>query len=276
MPKYLSWFLNGFAVTFAIPSILIMISWNAIPGDTLYPVKTGLEGIALGVTINTPLAPKLTVKYTERRFTEANQLLSAKGSTVGYDLLVQEARNSSTVILDKNDSTNAEDLIKKIEDYKVEISQKRTAIASGALEVPTSSGENTSIVVNPVVTSTQVPIPETNTTTNVTVQTDTQNTAATPVATSYPTEKPISTPSISVRTVSSPTPVSIPKGNEISAESEVNILTKLDETEAQLTEISDTLQRKLPVQVSPHAGEAVQKDHENKRNNSSNPNNRQH
>jgi hypothetical protein len=59
-----------------IPSGLILASWNAIPGDPLYVVKTGLEKTLLTVTPSSVWQGSLQVKYTERRFEEAAQLLA--------------------------------------------------------------------------------------------------------------------------------------------------------------------------------------------------------
>ncbi len=138
MRRYLNWFLNGFAITFAVPSFLIIISWNAIPGDKLYGIKTGLENIALGITIKTPIASILSVKYTERRFSEANALLSKKGSTLGYTLLVNEAKESTKILKDKKDKGQAKELVKKIDEYKKQISQKKAAIETGQIDIPVS------------------------------------------------------------------------------------------------------------------------------------------
>ena len=231
-----------------------MISWNALPGDMLYGIKTGLENVALGVTIRTPLASRLTVKYTERRFTEASRLLSSKGSTLGYDLLIQETQKSSSLILEKNDSANAEDLRAKIEDYKQEINQKKIAIASGAFQVPSSDGG--------IATATQQQdyFPENNGIANQngnppSATTPRPDSIPTPVSTS-PATKPPPTP-ISTKTplpgatelvTPLPTVVAIPKADDIAAESEADILDKLEKTENQLSEISDTLS-KLPQQA---------------------------
>ncbi len=136
MRRYVNWFLNGFAITFAVPSFLIIISWNAIPGDHLYGIKTGLEKVALGVTIKTPLASILSVKYTERRFSEANTLLTKKGSTLGYNLLVAETKNSKTIIVDKKDKSQAKELVAKIEEYQKKIAEKKLAIETGTITIP--------------------------------------------------------------------------------------------------------------------------------------------
>ena len=122
--------MSAVAVVSAIPSFLILISWNALPGGGLYGIKTGLEDIALAITIRTPLASAFSLNFTERRFDEANILLAKKGSTVGYTLLVAEARETQTIIVDQKDSQRAQELITKIEEYQARIEEKKLAIAT--------------------------------------------------------------------------------------------------------------------------------------------------
>lgn len=163
-------FLSAFAILFAIPSFLILVSWNALPGDTLYGVKTGLEDIALILTIRTPIASAFSISFTERRFDEANRLLAKKGSTVGYTLLVAEARETQTIIVDQKDSQKAQELITKIEEYQARIEEKKLAIASqpSAIlppqeELLTTAPPPTSITQvqtpAPVITGDKTPIP---------------------------------------------------------------------------------------------------------------------
>ena len=162
MRKFFNWFLSAFAILFAIPSFFILISWNALPGETLYGVKTGLEDVALAVTIRTPIASAFSLNFTERRFSEANKLLAKKGSTVGYTLLVAEARETQTIIVDQKDTQMAQELITKIEEYQVRIEEKKLAIAAQPTailppqeEIVTTQVQTTA----PVVTQVNTPIP---------------------------------------------------------------------------------------------------------------------
>lgn len=231
MRKYLNWFLNGFAISFAIPTFLIIISWNAIPGDRLYGVKTGLEDIALNLTIKTPLGTFLSVRYTERRFGEANTLLSKKGSTLGYSLLVTEARESKTIIAGKKDKSQARDLVSKIEKYQTQISDKRIAIETGTISIPSSTA--------PTPTTAGIPTQPTNV----------------PVAT------PTNIPNIPTSTPVVATPTTLPANpivtappattNTIVAESEDQILKKLNDTEKELQSIKEELERVAASQKLP-------------------------
>jgi hypothetical protein len=138
MKKFLSALFTGFALFFSIPTVLILASWNAIPGDTLYSVKSSFEDVALALTANTRIATAFSVNFTDRRFNEAAILLDRKGSTVGYELLVAEARQARGMIIDKQDVKNGAQLIRKIEEYQVEIEEKR-AEAQNLAYVPTGT-----------------------------------------------------------------------------------------------------------------------------------------
>lgn len=117
----------------AIPTILILISWNALPGDALYGIKTGLEDAVLVLTARTPLASKFSVQFTERRFSEANKLLSTQGSTIGFALLVEEVEQSRKIIVSKKDEKNASELLAKIEKYQEQIGQQQQVIEKSAV-----------------------------------------------------------------------------------------------------------------------------------------------
>jgi len=130
--RFLDRLITGLAIAFAIPTILILISWNAIPGGRFYPIKTELEDITLVLTANTPLAPALSLKFTDRRFNEATILLAREGSSVGYELLVAEAKQTQAIVLDKQDVKNGSQFIDKIEEYQAEIEKKQIEIQSRA------------------------------------------------------------------------------------------------------------------------------------------------
>lgn len=71
--NYVTWALLTF---FLVPSGLIMASWNAVPGDALYPIKTGLEKTLVKITPSLALQSSLEMSYTERRLGETEALLA--------------------------------------------------------------------------------------------------------------------------------------------------------------------------------------------------------
>lgn len=128
MNKFLDALITALAIIFIVPTGLILASWNTLPGDSLYTTKRGFEGAALAVTIKTPLAQKFSLKFTDRRFSEATKLLDKKGSTVGYTILVAEAEQSKNLVIEKNDSQAVTQLIQNIETYQKGIEEKKVAI----------------------------------------------------------------------------------------------------------------------------------------------------
>jgi hypothetical protein len=229
--NFLNWFSAGFAAFFFIPTLLIMVSWNAVPGDSLYGLKTALEDVALALTIRTPLASTLSVGYTERRFSEANVLLSKNGSTVGYKLLVSEAGDSKDIIVDKKDTKKAAQLITQIEGYQKDIEQKQQLIRQGQLAIPTK----------------QATFP----------------TAGTPAPTSQATPVPAAAPPITVTATPKPTAPSVITADE----SDDEVLQNLEDTNIELEKIIDEIKKKLPEQASPQAQEAIENANEKKEEN---------
>lgn len=118
-------FFTAAVLILALPTALILASWDALPGGFMYPVKTALEGATLIALSPTPFVPKFSVKFAERRFSEANKLLATQSSTVGYELLVQQAEKSKEIIVEKQDVQTAQDFLAKLEGYQKEIEEKQ-------------------------------------------------------------------------------------------------------------------------------------------------------
>ncbi len=235
MGKFSNWFLTGFAALFLIPSTLVMISWNAIPGDSLYSLKTGLEDVLLTSISGTALASSVSVKYTERRFDEAVTLLDKKGSTAGYTLLVEEAKDSQKIITKKQDIKQKQELVAKIESYKKEIVQKQVAIQSGEDHVPVAAN-----------TPTQ-PVP-----------TKKPNVFTKP----KPTETPIPTTTTAVPTME-PTKTRKTKIEVVQAKTEEEVIKNLEDVLWELEEIQEEIEIQLPEQASERAQQNAQERAEN-------------
>lgn len=154
LKDYLNWIITGIAGFFLIPSLLVIVSWNALPGERIYGLKTDLEDVAFLLIGKTPIASAYSVSLTERRSTEATKLLSKKGSTVGYTLLVEEAVVSKNVILNKSDTQNAAVLIQKIEEYQNQIEQEKTKIQGNQITAIAQKTEGTTQA-----PPTQAPVP---------------------------------------------------------------------------------------------------------------------
>ena len=92
-----------------IPTFLILITWNSLPDDQLYPIKRGLERVALafaGADFQTKST--LNSKLVARRFDEADTLLD-RSSTVGL------REFNLGVVIAKNDLLKAQQEVNKKE-----------------------------------------------------------------------------------------------------------------------------------------------------------------
>lgn len=208
------------ALLLSIPTVLILVSWNAIPGDKMYPLKSGLEDAVILVFSGTPLLPEVSMKFTDRRLNEATVLLSKKGSTVGYELLVAEAKQTQTYIAKKSDSESSVQFSKNIDGYKKEIEKKKIEVKA---EIAAKSNNQPTTVINNYYT------------TNVVV----------PSAAPTPTEKPVSVtiPSTtSTQTTSQEVVVNRPVTVVIQEEDLSVVLQNLENTETELNAIQQEVE----------------------------------
>ena len=92
--KILNYLSIALLLLLAVPTFLILISWNSLPGTNLYPVKRGLESVALafaGADFETK--SNLRSKLVARRFDEADILLD-QSSTLGLKEFNQEIKTT--------------------------------------------------------------------------------------------------------------------------------------------------------------------------------------
>lgn len=81
----------GMLVVLFIPTVMIVASWNALPGESMYGTKIALERAALALASPSyATSGTLQIKYTERRFAEAKQLMASKQSIQGLPYLEQQ------------------------------------------------------------------------------------------------------------------------------------------------------------------------------------------
>lgn len=208
MRRLLDGLITGLALVFFIPTMLVLASWNAIPGDSLYPLKTSLENVTLAALSGTHLLPKASIKFTNRRMNEATTLLSKRGSTVGYDLLVANAEQTQTFIAENGDAQSATQFSDSIDVYKKQIQETRAKVASG---IPTQQTQ----AVSQTLTS---PTPQSATLTTPTTQTSTTN--------------------------SQTVVINVPTTVTIQHEDPKEVVQKLNETEQKLNEIQKKVKEK--------------------------------
>lgn len=107
----MSWILLS---VFAAPTILIMISWNTLPGNPLYGVKLGLEKILLfSATPSEEAQASLNVRYTQFRLNEARILLAQKQSGDGLSYLTHQIEATRVSIRNTSDTGKRKELAQR-------------------------------------------------------------------------------------------------------------------------------------------------------------------
>ncbi len=192
------------------PTVMIVASWNALPGDNLYGVKLALEKTALALASPSyATSGNLQIKYTERRFAEAKQLMASKQSIQGLPYLDQQIAQTKKVIenapnkeaqvaLAKQYITTLSTVSTDLETQKQSITQSPQPLASAqpqqiATPIPTPTLRPT-VTQTPVIGTREAP---------------TSPPTSTPKATSSPTSTPRPTPTpIQIAQVATTTPIS--------------------------------------------------------------------
>lgn len=113
------------------PSVLALISNNAVPGDTTYPIKRKLEdGILLIVSVNPTTRAWFSANRSTRRFDEARILIAQGKQTAGASL---EELVSQTVVAAK-EIDQISDPVQK-EQLKQQLSQSIAQYSLGLNEI---------------------------------------------------------------------------------------------------------------------------------------------
>jgi len=165
----LTGFVLGLILILFIPVTLILASWNAVPGDSIYSVKVGLEKAILGITPSDNLKTTLEIRYTERRFSEVEKIISSNTNKQDENLNESLTNLTNQAIASKNSlqkSQNIEEktvqkeaLIATLESISVKIEEKKQISNTNPnptkvpTKIPTKTPTNTPEVVKPNVTS---------------------------------------------------------------------------------------------------------------------------
>lgn len=162
--NYLTW---GFLLVFLIPSTLIVASWNALPGDLMYSTKLALESTLMFVVRPSYAASgTLSIKFTERRFAEARQLLANKSSVEGLPYLERQVI-ATKIVVDRASNSNekrrlAKTYLSVLRDFSGQLEQQKQSIGVGTASspaVPTISVSPTYIPTEPTPSASPSPQP---------------------------------------------------------------------------------------------------------------------
>lgn len=130
-------------VILAIPSILILVSWNAVPGDSTYKIKIVLEQILLGVTPTANAKSTLQIKYTQKRIDEVQKVITTSHANESLSNLTDQVVASENSVKDiknvEEKKIQTQNLIDTLENVsqKIEQTKQSTSIENSSTSTPT-------------------------------------------------------------------------------------------------------------------------------------------
>ncbi len=141
MRFFLESFATAFLILFTVPTVAIVVSWNALPGEPLFTLKLGVEkATSFVVAPSYDASVKLSIKYTERRFAEAKQLLAQQHSVTGLVYLSNQVAETKKTIEKAPDAASqaqvAHAYLQTLQDVSVALEQEKRSILAEAAPVP--------------------------------------------------------------------------------------------------------------------------------------------
>lgn len=190
------------------PAALALISNNAVPGDSTYPIKRGLEEVIVRVaSIHPTTETWFSIERSGRRFEESKILLTAGKSeaNTSLDELVSQTEAVSKEIAKIQDPVKKQELKDKL---STEIKKYDEGLEKIQQQIAQSSQAQ-----QPSVVSTPVPSTVPSYTTPIFVTPTSRSTprpTATPRATPHATPRPSPTPQVTPTPAPTPAPTPIP------------------------------------------------------------------
>src|SRR5258708_3301002 len=149
MRQYLD--LTSWILLFALAplTVLILLSQNTVPGDLFYPAKRGMENIILAAaSVNPSTRVAFRTDLTERRFQEAQQLLTIKADITAYSDFVSEVsvtqQDLASFSNQKQKIELTDKLIAKIDTYQNQLTQVKNQV-----EIAQTQPQNIAIQITP-------------------------------------------------------------------------------------------------------------------------------
>ena len=133
---------------FAAPTVLIMASWNSLPGEPMFGVKRAFEqGLVFFVKPSYAAEASLNMQYTKRRMEEANVLLAKNQSAEGLSYLSQQIKTTRTMIqrapTQEKKREAAKQYITTLQGVSKELKKQQKKTRSVALNSPAKSSKTT-------------------------------------------------------------------------------------------------------------------------------------
>lgn len=171
MAKLLSILSLILAIVLFPPAVLAVISNKAVPGDTTYPIKRGLENVIFVVASLNPVTKAwFAATRSDRRFKEFT-ILVTQGKKSGETLneLVEQTQVAASQIAQVNDQVQKQKLIQQLSEsitrYDQGLQQASSPVAPLSQATPTPQPTQTSAPVvvqptpRPTLTSQSTPAP---------------------------------------------------------------------------------------------------------------------
>lgn len=143
----------GLVIVLSLPTALVILTWNSLPGNFDYPIKLAMENLLLFVVSPSYAATgNLNIVYTERRYYETKQLLVQKQSPRGLILLSNQVHQTKTAILGaQNQDAQTRELatryIATLETVKSDLEEQKISLVSSASNPPPPRNKPTTATV---------------------------------------------------------------------------------------------------------------------------------
>lgn len=232
--KIIRWSTTVLAIVLAIPVGLILVTWNALPGDQLYATKRNLETIPrLAFGGNLTLAAQYETKITDRRFFEATTLVKKK-NTDGFNDLRQSIRETAQKVKLAKDPAIKKAYIAQLQSYQTALDKEKQILIAAAITTPVTPPETP-----PSTTPTNPP------SSNTTPTNPTKPTPTTPTTpTTPPTAPPPSTPQTPPTTPpTTPPPTTPPPTTPPPPSDPEDPIDTIDETQDEIDDIIEDLEK---------------------------------
>jgi hypothetical protein len=191
----ITWIIMAFLM---VPTVLIILAQNSVPGDSTYVIKTGLESASLAIVKIFNKQAGFQIDYTERRYQEAMQVLASKYGAKSMDALFEQIVSTEDSIKGVDNPEERRQLTEKYINTLLEVN---SGLESKKLEITS----NQSLAkIYPTLTPMQY--------------------------------LPTPTPDSSATSYSSPTSMPAPASNPQTNSSSTEITTKIDDTQKQIEE----------------------------------------
>lgn len=171
------------------PAVLAVVSNNAVPGDSAYPIKRGLEDVIYAVASLNPYIRALFAKArSDRRFQEISVLVTQRKATKEtLNELVVQTQAAVNQIVKVSDPVQKEKLVNQLTD-----SIKKYDIGLAEISHQNISSEDSVFLITPQSTITSTTRPAALVSPIAQSQTPNPVNTAVPVSSSFPSTAPAS------------------------------------------------------------------------------------